>query len=352
MPLTPGEDGIDPHELRVLIIEDDVDTASLIEATIARVLPGSETVLVGSIAEAAELDLRPFDLTLCDHNLPDGDALSVIELQSRTRPDLPLVVITGEHEATVAAELIRHGASDYLPKSFDFLKLLPVVISKNLESARIRRDNHRLQSALASSLAELKRKNRELAESAARYKQLATTDPLTGLANRRVLDERLVQMFAEAQRYRNPLTCLMIDLDGFKGVNDTLGHRLGDQLLELAGQLITREIRTSDLGVRYGGDEFVILQPHTNQGSAAQFAARLTEKFAMGSRVLTGPRMSCAMSVGIASTAPACLTQPWELIARADFALYAAKANKGDGERIMLCDADGEHASPYRPEAA
>jgi diguanylate cyclase (GGDEF)-like protein len=334
----------------VLVIEDDVDTASLIASTIQRAFPGGEVVVHSTLAEAEGEDLRSFDLTLCDHNLPDGDAFAVLEVHARRRDDLPVVVITGEHAASVAAELIRAGASDYLPKSFDFLTLLPVIITKNIESARIRRDNNRLQSALASSLAELKRKNRELADSAARYKQLATTDPLTGLANRRVLDERLVQMFAEAQRYQHPLTCLMIDLDGFKGVNDTLGHRLGDQLLELAGQLIAREIRTSDLGVRYGGDEFVILQPHTDQASSAQFAERLIERFALGSRVLTGPDMSCAMSVGVASTSPGRLHQPWELIARADFALYAAKSH--DLQSIMLCNADGESASPYSPEAA
>lgn len=332
------------------MVEDDADAAALIVSTIRRAFPGSQTVVTRSIAELRAEDLRSYDLTLCDHNLPDGDAFSVLDVHAQSRDDLPVVVITGEHAASTAAEVIRAGASDYLPKSFDFLTLLPVIIAKNLESARIRRDNHRLQSALASSLAELKRKNRELADAAGKYKRLATTDPLTGLANRRVLDERLVQMFAEAQRYRHPLTCLMIDLDGFKIVNDTLGHRLGDQLLELAGQLIAREIRTSDLGVRYGGDEFVILQPHTDQASGAQFAERLIERFALGARVLTGPEMRCAMSVGIASTSPARLSQPWELIARADFALYAAKGH--ELQRIMLCDADGRSASPYRPEAA
>ena len=335
---------------RILVIEDDGDTAALISGTLDRHYGAAVTRHIVGVEPLRAQNLLEFDLVLSDHNLMDGGSFDVIDHIAQRRDDLPVVVITGEHAAAVAAEVIRRGASDYLPKSFDFLKLLPMIAAKNLESARIRRDNHRLQAALASSLAELKRKNRELAVSAERYKQLATTDALTGLANRRVLDERVVPMFAEAQRYGRPLACMMIDLDGFKGVNDTLGHRLGDQLLELAGQLITREIRTSDLGVRYGGDEFVILLPQTSLEDAGLMAKRLSDRFDLGSRVLTGTEVTCSMSIGIASTEPDRLSQAWELLARADFALYAAKGHATAG--IMLCDAGGESATAYRPEAA
>lgn len=340
----------DPAPPRVLIVEDDPDTSSLIAATVERAFRGSTTTRAGSISAMVETDLSGVDLVLCDHILPDGNAFDVIELVSRRRHDLPVMVITGERATSVAAEAIRRGASDYLPKSVDFLTLIPALVAKTLEAARVRRDNQRLQAALASSLAELKRKNRELAESADRYKSLASIDSLTGLVNRRVLDERLVHMFAEAQRYRAPLTCLMIDLDGFKQVNDTLGHRLGDQLLELAGQLISREIRTSDVGARYGGDEFVVLLPHTDPADAAVTAERLRRKFELGASVLTQRGATCTMSIGVASTRSNPVAQPWQLLAHADFALYRAKESEGLG--IMLCDPGGESATPYRPEAA
>jgi len=334
----------------VLIVEDDPDTAELIGVTISRAFDGSSVAHVSSVSALIESDLSQLDLVLSDHNLPDGNAFDVLEIVSARRHDLPVMVITGDRATCVAAEAVRRGASDYLPKSSDFLTLLPVLMSKTLESARVRRDNQRLQAALASSLAELKRKNRELAESADRYKSLASIDSLTGLLNRRVLDERLVHMFAEAQRYEAPLTCLMIDLDGFKQVNDTLGHRLGDQLLELAGQLITREIRSSDVGARYGGDEFVVLLPHTTPDDAAVTAGRLRRKFELGSSVMTQRGAQCTMSIGIASTRSNPVSQPWQLLAHADFALYRAKEAEEAG--IMVCNPGGESVTPYRPEAA
>ena len=334
----------------VLLVEDDPDSAVLITAAVRRHDEHAEVTVCTTFAQMHDHNLRRFDLVLCDHNLPDGTSFDAIEVVQTEHPSVPVIVITGEHAADVAAEAIRRGASDYLPKSHEYLTLLPMIISKNLESARIRHDNHRLQAALASSLAELKRKNKELAESAAQYKELATTDSLTGLANRRVLDERLVQMFAEAVRYQNTLTCLMIDLDGFKGVNDTLGHRVGDQLLEFAGQLITREIRTADLGVRCGGDEFVLLLPHTQPTDAAAIAQRLLERFNLGSRTLIGFEAECSMSIGVSSTNARTITEPWQLMAHADFALYQAKAD--EEHRIMLCAESGDAATPYRADAA
>jgi len=340
----------DDTRLQVLVVEDDPDTAALVTATLRRAFPGTQTTVVDTLAKLGGRLLSPYDLALCDHNLPDGSSFDVIDYIHANRDDLPIIVVTGEHDAEVAAEAIRRGGSDYLPKSHSFLALLPVLASKTLEAARIRRDNNRLQAALASSLAELKRKNKELALAAERYKSLAAVDSLTGLANRRVLDERLVQMFAEAQRYEHPLTCLMIDLDGFKGVNDTLGHRVGDQMLELAGQLVAREIRSTDVGARYGGDEFVILMPHTDAEAAARLADRLACKFAQGSLAITQKAASCAMSVGVSTTDGNHFAQPWELLAHADFALYQAKADSQ--HRIMLCEPGGEDAQPFSSEAA
>ncbi len=349
-PDAPSSIPTDPPAPRVLVVEDDADTAELIAATLARAFPGAGSLVLTTLEAFRAADLPAFDLVLCDHNLPDGCSFDAIDHLVASRAALPLVVITGEHDAEIAADAIRRGAADYLPKAHSFLALLPVIIAKNLEAARVRRDNHRLQAALASSLAELKRKNKELEVAAERYKSLAAIDSLTGLSNRRVLDERLLQMFAEAQRYEHPLTCLMIDLDGFKGVNDALGHRVGDQMLELAGQLIAREIRTTDLGARYGGDEFVILMPHTDAKAAARLACRLARKFEHGASAIARHSARCSMSVGVATTENARIDQPAELLARADFALYKAKA--ATDNRIMLCEPGGRSATPFSAEAA
>lgn len=347
-PQRAGQDEFPP--LQALVIEDDPDTTALIKATLSRAFEGSSVKTIDSLGAIPLSDLAYFDIVFCDHNLPDGSSFEAIERITLARDDLPVVVVTGGHDAEIAAEAIRRGASDYLPKSHSFLTLLPVIAAKTLEAARIRRDNNRLQAALASSLAELKRKNKELKVAAERYKSLAAVDSLTGLTNRRVLDERLVQMFAEAQRYQHALTCLMIDLDGFKGVNDTLGHRVGDQMLELAGQLVAREIRSTDVGARYGGDEFVILMPHTAPDDAARLADRLVARFEQGALAIAKRTAACSMSVGVATTLANSITQPWELLAHADFALYEAKAN--ERFRIMLCEPGGESALPFGSEAA
>ena len=118
------------------------------------------TTRCGSLADLAKHDLNRVDMVMSDYNLPDGTGLDVLALVQGRREDLPVILVTGVREANTAVDAIRRGAYDYVMKVGDFARTIPVVIEKNLEVARIRRDNLRLQAALATSLAELKRKNR------------------------------------------------------------------------------------------------------------------------------------------------------------------------------------------------
>src|SRR5204862_3850366 len=115
---------------------------------------------------------------------------------------------------------------------------------------------------------------RQLEEKNEQLEKVAATDGLTGLYNRRHFSRVLEQLFAEAQRYDKDLACVMIDLDGYKQVNDTLGHQVGDQLLVTAGKVITANMRRMDVAARYGGDEFVILLPHADTTEATGVAQR------------------------------------------------------------------------------
>src|SRR5256885_16433641 len=108
---------------------------------------------------------------------------------------------------------------------------------------------------------------------------VAETDGLPGRANRRHFSRVLEQLFAEAQRYDKDLACVMIDLDGYKQVNDTLGHQVGDQLLVMAGKVISANMRKMDVAARYGGDEFVLLLPQAGAEEAANAATRIREEF-------------------------------------------------------------------------
>lgn len=156
----------------------------------------------------------------------------------------------------------------------------------------------------------------------------ATHDPLTGLYNRRMLDESLGELVNRCRRDEQPLALMMIDVDDFKSLNDTLGHAAGDALLRSIGQLIRSTIRQQDCAFRYGGDEFVIALPHTGRAEAEALARRLTELVDALAKTLPLSRRP-RLSVGIAALADLPATGGGgELVVAADRELYTAKGNR------------------------
>ncbi len=166
----------------------------------------------------------------------------------------------------------------------------------------------------------------------------AWTDPLTGLANRRQLSARLERMFAEAVRYSSDLACVMVDLDGFKALNDESGHREGDACLKRVAMSLAETIRASDVAARYGGDEFVVLMPRTNLAEASRVAKRVAEAFRAEAARMYGDSQGGAsrvgMSIGVASVLSAKPLHAEGLIDAADRAMYASKA--GGVGRVMV----------------
>jgi diguanylate cyclase (GGDEF)-like protein len=166
----------------------------------------------------------------------------------------------------------------------------------------------------------------------ARLLRSGFTDILTGWHNRRYLSVRLVEELARARRDRTGLTCLMLDVDYFKRVNDTWGHAAGDAVLRELAQRIESQVRASDVAARYGGEEFVVLLPGTNVASARLLAERIREEISKSKFQLpAGESVSVSVSIGIASVSPSpedadLKTIGDSLIARADVALYAAKS--------------------------
>ncbi|HQY89369.1 MAG TPA: GGDEF domain-containing protein [Tepidisphaeraceae bacterium] len=158
-------------------------------------------------------------------------------------------------------------------------------------------------------------------------KAQASRDALTGLGNRRAFDQILVSAFDDAKSQRKDLSILMIDVDNFKPLNDTLGHPAGDELLRQIGQVIKGSMRDTDTGFRVGGDEFVILMPGADLEAGKRLSKRLeqlVDGLAMPLKLQYPPRLS----IGVSSISATKATSPATLIEHVDKALYEVKNNR------------------------
>lgn len=187
-------------------------------------------------------------------------------------------------------------------------------IRDSFEARQLRRTiDIRVAEATANATRELQR--------------MAMRDPLTNLGNRRFLDAQLEELVNSSLEARTDLICILIDVDNFKGVNDTLGHAAGDQLLVFLSRLIIASIRREDIAARLGGDEFLLLMPGCRPERAGQFARQLGALFRQHSRAALPADTQASLSIGIASLQDDKAATGHELIERADASLYAAKRN-------------------------
>ena len=319
--------------LKILIIEDDDDQRELMRETLEDHFGAGTVVGAESGRDALAHDLASFDLILSDYNLPDRTGMELLDA-IRGRCATPVIMVTGENVGQIAVEAIRRGATDYIVKFGDYLFTIPLVVEKNLTVAKVKRENESLRSELERALQEVRDKNAQLEQSLKKVEEVAATDPLTGLYNRRHFGKVSEQLWSEAHRYDQDLSCVMIDLDGYKQLNDKYGHQVGDQVLVVAGRVIGANLRKMDVAARYGGDEFILLLPHASAQDAKVVAQRIHEQYRAAVASLLRSSDAATMSIGVGSRLgddPTCADQ---LVAAADAALYRAKA--GGRDRIVL----------------
>jgi diguanylate cyclase (GGDEF)-like protein/PAS domain S-box-containing protein len=180
------------------------------------------------------------------------------------------------------------------------------------------------RNVLDRQLAERKRVEEELRALQAELREQTIRDPLTGLYNRRYLDETLRRELARAERNGHPLNILMVDVDHFKQLNDTYGHPAGDEVLRLLGGLLQNHARSSDIPCRYGGEEFVLVLPDMSPEAARERAELVRRDFADLRIAFGGTEIAATLSIGVSSY-PGHGKTADELIRAADLALYEAK---------------------------
>jgi diguanylate cyclase (GGDEF)-like protein len=171
----------------------------------------------------------------------------------------------------------------------------------------------------------------------AEVERLLTLDTLTGVLNRRTVLSFLATETAACLRYRMPLCAAMVDIDFFKNINDQHGHAAGDAVLQQIGALIRSTLRETDAAGRYGGEEFIVVLPHTSRDGAAFYAERLRRSIADAPfRLPSGEKVAVTASIGLAEITAGESPQPEQALGRADAALY--KAKREGRNRVQLAD--------------
>ena len=248
-------------------------------------------------------ELSP-DLILLDYLFPGGDGFDFIRALKAKRNDIPLEILTGQGDETVASRLIQEGADDYLTKARFDRESISRCFRNVMEKGQLKR--------------EIRTARRKISE-------MATLDERTGLYNRRYFMEALDRERSRAKRHGKALSLCMMDLDFFKRVNDQLGHGAGDTVLAEMGRIIREWSRQSDLPCRYGGGEFAVILPETDLEGARVACERLRLLVAENQVPWrTGP-IKTTMSIGVTQTRTGAEDSIRKLINRADEALYRAK---------------------------
>jgi diguanylate cyclase (GGDEF)-like protein len=283
---------------RILLVEDHEDFATLLGDALAA--EGYEVSTHHSGKEAlASAHAMPPALALLDVHLPDGDGFTLaLELASdRRTASVPVLFVSGDEALAARVRSFRAGEADFLRKPFPLQDLL----------ARV-----------DASLMRADRRNR--------LRRTARIDELTGLGNLRMLEERLAVEGSRLQRYGTPISVVVMDIDKLKAINDEHGHATGSAVLRAVGEALRREVRDTDLAVRYGGDEFTVLLPHTTLVDAVVFSERLLAHV----RRLRPCGQVVSVSVGVAAFDSARDATLRELLERADGASYRAKREGGN----------------------
>ncbi len=301
----------------ILVVDDDPNVVRVLEMGLQddyQVVPVFDPTQTMNIFSDSAIDV-----VVSDVMMPGLTGFDLLRWVKTANPLVEVILLTGElpDKARTAVSALHSGAHDYLLK--------PVHI-------------HEVKSAIHQAL----QKQRQSIEDKKKLQELirrANTDFLTGLYNRHHFQTQMTLEFERSDRYGRSLSCLILDIDGFKKINDEFGHYAGDAVLQRIGHLLGKHFRSSDLKCRYGGEEFVLLLPEADAEAAGIVADKVRRLVAKESFDFADPHVRLTISIGIATLCRHNFASADELVHAADLALLQAK--RGGRNCIRIYDSLG-----------
>lgn len=287
---------MDNRSLRILVVDSDPVSRRLLAQSINPLGCHFLEACDGEDGLAKAQEFRP-DIIITAWQMPVMDGINLARtLQNSPKTLRPYIILSAprEDENSLTAVLDEVGIDNFLGQPFE-ATLLAAQLRQGQRFIRLQQENERLTLELQDHADQLARSN-------LRFRELAITDELTGLPNRRYAMERLQQEWASSNRDHSALSCLLIDLDGLKRINNALGYERGDVILKTIAALTKKLLRSEDTVCRVGGDEFLVISPKTPLAGAIICAGRLLR--ALESFGIHAEKHSFSLSIGVVERRP------------------------------------------------
>jgi len=312
-------------ESRVLIVDDE----PMIVSMLAEVLLEDHFVVSTAYSGEDALELingGELDVVVTDVRMGGMSGFDLLDECQKHHPNLKVIIMTAHDSYEMVKQALQSGAYDYMSKPLENHETVISSVLRAAAASRLQKENSNLLDQLSTSHAMLRDANNRLRELNDELLVQATTDSLTQLYNRRHIDNALDYEVSRRNRYPDPFSLVMIDIDRFKEFNDQYGHEGGDLALKAISQILQSCVRNTDVIGRFGGEEFVVILPKTHPANAKTFAERM--RAALENHPITVNKESCVItaSFGVAGVdADYGEATTSELLNAADQALYAAK---------------------------
>jgi len=319
--------------MNILIADDELTIRSLV----AEVL--SDEGHIVTLAEDGEDALEKYkkewhEIVFSDIRMPKMTGIQLLGEIKKLNDLTQFIIMTSHASVDNSIDALKKGAFDYILKPFEDLDVVVDAANRAMANlSAIREQQHLLNT--------LSRQNEELGTLNMKFRELAIRDGLTGLYNRRHGEDKLTAEIDRAMKFSRKLSLLFIDLDHFKFFNDTHGHQAGDEVLHSLGRLMNDAARDSDTVARWGGEEFIIISPETDEQQACQLAESIRKQVAAFAfpHADEQPLGHVSLSVGVATLSEG-IDNAEELVGLADKAVY--KAKESGRNRTVFCRSEKE----------